>query len=253
VDPSDQQTNYVVTLVDGILVVGHPTELITWSNPAPISYGTPLGSAQLDATVNVPGVSAYAPTNGAVLDTGTNTLSVIFTPTDSVDFSNVVDTATLVILPVSLTVTASNFTRQFGAANPEFTGTITGLTNGDDISATYSCSATASSPSGTYAIVPSLVDPDQEQTNYTLSLNNGTLTITGSPSIQVKAAKQSGNLFTITWSSTPSQSYQIQSTTKLSRTGWVNLGSPVTATSSTASASDPITNSEMFYRIVLLP
>ena len=52
-----------------------------------------------------------------------------------------------------------------------------GLTNGDNITAAYSCSATTSSPAGTYSIVPSLVDPNNRQTNYTVSLVSGTLTV----------------------------------------------------------------------------
>ncbi len=58
-----------------------------------------------------------------------------------------------------------------------FTGTITGLTNGDDIAASYSTTATSSSPAGTYPIIPSLVDPNNRETNYTVTLVNGTLTV----------------------------------------------------------------------------
>ena len=111
----------------------------------------------------MPGSFAYNPTNGAVLNTGTNTLSVIFTPTDTVDYSSVTDSVSLVVSPAPLTVTAANASRAYGQANPVFTGTITGLTNGDNITATYSCSATTNSPVGTYPIVPSLVDPDNRR------------------------------------------------------------------------------------------
>jgi hypothetical protein len=252
-DPDDRLANYIVNVVDGILVVGHPAESLTWSNPAPINYGTAITSAQLDAAVNVLGNYAYSPGSGAVLNAGTNTLSVIFSPTDTFDYSNVLDTVSLVVLPVPLTVTASNATRPFGAANPVFTGSITGLANADDITATYTCSANSSSPVGTYPIVAALVDPYKRQTNYTVSLKNGTLTVTGAPGIQITSAKQSGNLFTITWSATASQTYQIQYTTNLSRSGWANLGGPIAATNTTAKVSDPITNSEKFYRVMLVP
>jgi len=71
---------------------------LTWTNPSPITYGTPLGSAQLNASANVPGSYAYNPTNGTVLAAGTNTLSVIFTPADAVDYSNAVGSVSLVVL-----------------------------------------------------------------------------------------------------------------------------------------------------------
>src|SRR5208337_2717502 len=80
-------------------------------------------------------------------------------------------------VPGVLVVTAANQWRTYGAANPALTGTVTGLQNGDDITATFGTSATPGSPVGTYAIVPSLSDPDGELTNYNVTINNGTLTI----------------------------------------------------------------------------
>jgi hypothetical protein len=73
-------------------------EVITWANPAPITYGTALTSNQLDATANVCGTFAYTPTNGTVLNPGTNTLTVVFTPTDTVDYSTMTDSVSLVVL-----------------------------------------------------------------------------------------------------------------------------------------------------------
>ncbi len=55
---------------------------ITWADPASISYGTPLSSAQLNARAVVPGTFIYIPDAGDVLPTGTHTLSVTFIPAD---------------------------------------------------------------------------------------------------------------------------------------------------------------------------
>lgn len=68
------------------LVIAQGTPVITWAAPAPITYGTALGSAQLNATANVPGTFAYTPASGTVLGAGSRTLSVIFTPTDATDY-----------------------------------------------------------------------------------------------------------------------------------------------------------------------
>jgi hypothetical protein len=54
---------------------------VTWAMPAAIPYGTPLSSAQLDATANVAGSFVYSPSAGTVLQPGQNALSVMFTPT----------------------------------------------------------------------------------------------------------------------------------------------------------------------------
>jgi hypothetical protein len=67
--------------------VAQATPTITWANPAAITYGTALSSTQLNATANVPGTFVYSPAAGAVLTAGTHTLSVAFTPTDSVDYT----------------------------------------------------------------------------------------------------------------------------------------------------------------------
>jgi Flp pilus assembly CpaE family ATPase len=53
---------------------------VTWATPAPIVYGTPLGTAQLNASASVPGTFAYTPSEGYVLPVGTHTLWVTFTP-----------------------------------------------------------------------------------------------------------------------------------------------------------------------------
>ncbi len=177
VDPGHRLTNYSVTLNNGMLTVFSVSATVMWTNPAPIVYGTPLGGSQLDASANVPGNFAYNPANGAVLNAGTNTLSVVFTPTDTNDYSGSTNTVTLVVSPAPLAVTAANASRPFGQSNPVFIGTLTGVTNNDNITATYSSAATSGSPAGTYPIVPALVDPGHRLTNYSVTLNNGTLTV----------------------------------------------------------------------------
>src|SRR5438477_11949680 len=57
-------------------------------------------------------------------------------------------------LTLASSVTAADANRLYGDPNPAFTGTITGIKNADNITATYASAATAASPVGTYAIVP---------------------------------------------------------------------------------------------------
>jgi probable HAF family extracellular repeat protein len=83
----------------------------------------------------------------------------------------------LTVAPAPLTVTAGNAQKVYGAAIPVLTGTITGIQNGDNISATYATAATPASPVGTYAIAPTLVDPTGKLGNYKVTLINGTLTV----------------------------------------------------------------------------
>jgi hypothetical protein len=77
-----------------------------------------------------------------------------------------------------LSVSADSVSRAYGSPNPIFTGTILGIQNGDAVTATYTTTATPSSDVGTYPIMPILIDPNGRLSNYNVTVNNGTLTIT---------------------------------------------------------------------------
>ncbi|MGD0097245.1 MAG: dihydroorotate dehydrogenase [Terracidiphilus sp.] len=63
------------------------TPAITWTKPAPITYGTRLNSTQLNAIASVPGTFVYAPAFGTALTAGRHTLSVTFIPTDTANYA----------------------------------------------------------------------------------------------------------------------------------------------------------------------
>jgi len=72
---------------------------LTWPNPAPITFGTPLSGTQLNATDNAlgGGTFVYNPAAPTVLPAGTSTLSVTFTPNNG---NYGVETATV---PITVT------------------------------------------------------------------------------------------------------------------------------------------------------
>lgn len=67
--------------------VAQATPTITWATPAPIVLGTALSGTQLNATANVQGSFVYTPGVGTVLAAGNQTLSVVFTPADTADYT----------------------------------------------------------------------------------------------------------------------------------------------------------------------
>ena len=84
------------------ITVTQATPVITWPTPAAITVGTPLSNTQLDATASfggnsLPGTFQYTPGSGTVLAAGTYTLSVLFTPTDTLDFTTATATVQLVV------------------------------------------------------------------------------------------------------------------------------------------------------------
>jgi hypothetical protein len=66
------------------------TPVVSWSDPADIVYGTPLGATQLNATANVAGTFTYAPPAGTLLHAGASQpLSADFAPSDGTDYNAV--------------------------------------------------------------------------------------------------------------------------------------------------------------------
>ena len=124
---------------------------------------------------------------------------------------------TLTVGQATLTVTAANASRAYGAANPVFSATATGAQGSDSFTLTASSAATSSSPVGTYPIVP--LATGANLSNYTVVYVDGTLTV-GQATLTVTAANasraygaanpvfsatatgaQSGDTFTLTASS----------------------------------------------------
>ena len=99
--------------------------IISWATPAPITYGTPLSSAQLNATASVPGTFVYTPGAGTILGVGSQTLSVTFTPTDTTDYTTATATVQLTVnqaTPAALTTPTPGST--FAGPSVTFTWTL---------------------------------------------------------------------------------------------------------------------------------
>jgi len=112
---------------------------INWNNPAPIQYGTPLSSVQLDATAtifgNTPssqGTFTYTPGSGTVLPAGLDSLELEFTPFVSGEyFAPIVDSVPIDVTPAPLTITANNATKPYSSPLPTLSVSYKGFVNGD--------------------------------------------------------------------------------------------------------------------------
>jgi hypothetical protein len=240
-----------VTVTNAFTFVGTPA--ITWAAPAPLVYGTALDAGRLDATANVPGAFVYTPGVGAALDSGPNVLSVLFSPSNTDDYDTVTNTVNLVVNLAPLSVTASNASRLYGLTNPVFTGSILGLQNADNISATYTSIATSATAPGSVPIVPQLADPDHRLTNYQVSVVDGLLTILPAATPAFQAISQSGGTLTFAWSSIPQEVYQVQYNTNLAATNWSIFAASIIATNITAAITDSVASTQRYYRVLLVP
>ncbi|MBS0633489.1 MAG: hypothetical protein JSS11_16385 [Verrucomicrobia bacterium] len=145
---------------------------ITWSAPSAITYGTALSSTQLNASSGgVPGTFVYrlGSATGTVISAGTvlnagdsQTLWVVFTPTDSVNYSQASQTTTLTVNKATATITLSNlFQLHYSGSHVP-----TAVTSpaGKTVTFTYDGSGTAPSSIGSYIIAATISDTNYQGT-----------------------------------------------------------------------------------------
>jgi hypothetical protein len=107
------------------LVGGTPA--VSWPSPTSIVYGTTLGAAQLNATATLQGSFSYSPAAGTVLNAGTHTLSVTFTPNDSSHWASATKTTTFTVDKAAPVVTVTGGTFTYDAQPHSASGTATGV------------------------------------------------------------------------------------------------------------------------------
>src|SRR6266705_3649877 len=131
----------------------------TVSCPATVTYN---GSAQTPCTATVTGIGGLNQTLTVSytnnINAGTATASASFAGDANHNASS--DSKTFQISKVTLTVTADNKTRVYGASNPTFTASYSGFVGGQTLATSgitgtpaLNTTADANSPVGTYPIV----------------------------------------------------------------------------------------------------
>ena len=181
-DPSGKLGNYAVSSTNGTLNVTAAALSVT-ANNASRAYGitNPVFTGTITGLQNGDNITAnYATTATVTSPVGSYPITpTLVDPSGKlVNYTVSSTNGALNVTAAALSVTASNASRAYGVTNPVFTGTITGIQNGDNITANYATTATVSSPVATYPITPSLVDPSGKLGNYAVSSTNGTLTVT---------------------------------------------------------------------------
>ena len=146
------------------------------------TYGVtnPIFTGTLNGVVNGDNITAnYTCTATTNSSPGTYTITVSLNDPSVrlTNYTTSLTNGTLTISKAALVVTVTNVSRTYGATDPALGGTMTGLTNNDNITAVYNTTAVTNSAPGTYPITVSLSDPDSRLGNYTLTTNTATLTI----------------------------------------------------------------------------
>jgi polygalacturonase len=148
--------NYVGAAT-GTLVIAPATPVISWSAPAPIVYGTPLGAAQLNASASTPGQFAYTPAAGTVLDAGADQpLKVTFTPTDTLNYTSASAATAITVNQAVATISLAPLQSTYdGTAKP-----VTATTNPVGLATriTYDGLSAAPVNAGSYLVQADIVD-----------------------------------------------------------------------------------------------
>ncbi|HJQ65068.1 MAG TPA: MBG domain-containing protein, partial [Gemmatimonadales bacterium] len=184
-DPDGKLANYAITVNNGTLTVGAAALSVTGADASrvygganPVFTGTLLGVKNGD---NITATYGSAATPASPVGSHPIVPALVDPNTKLGNYTVTSNNGTLTVSAATLSVTANDSTRPYGFANPVLTGTITGVQNGDNITATYASSAIPASPVGSYPIVPTLVDPDGKLGNYTVTTTNGALLVTIQP------------------------------------------------------------------------
>jgi hypothetical protein len=171
--------NYTVTVVPGTLTITKATGPLTVTvNNATRLYGAanPAFTSTVAGALNGDTfIITYATTATAASPVGNYAIVPTVSGAAAANYSIITNNGTLTITAAPLTVAANNASRAYGAANPTFTSTVTGLVNGDSVTVSYATTATATSAPGTYPITATVTGA--ALANYTLNVTPGTLTV----------------------------------------------------------------------------
>lgn len=184
-DPNGKLGNYTVSNTAGTLTINKADQVITWANPADITYGTALGAAQLNATVagvaggSAAGALTYTPAAGTVLNAGNGqTLSVSAAATTN--YNAAAATVIINVNKAALVVTADDKSRAKGAGNPATSYTVFGLVSGDSTTGapTITMPTVGTGEVGVFPIAIA-AGSFNAGANYNVTFVPGKLTVTG--------------------------------------------------------------------------
>jgi hypothetical protein len=180
-DPDGRLANYTVSSPDGTLHVSKATLTVdvdavsrTYGADNPALTGTVTGQKNGEAFA-----ADYSTSAGSASPVGSYDVAAALAGATLVNYDVVVHGAgRLTVTPAALTVTPADVARPYGSPNPVLTGSVVGIQNGDNITATYATAATDASPAGTYDVTAGLADPDGKLGNYVVTSNVGHLAVT---------------------------------------------------------------------------
>ena len=166
-------SNYAIKFVPSTLTVT-PAALVVTADDKTATYG---GNYSLSATyaglVNGDTAQAELAVDALTVDQ-VGTYSIVASGVSNANYAVTYVPGTLTVTPAALTVKVDNASKTYGAANPEFSASYSGLVGDDTAVATLGTLADKRSAVGTYAITASGID----NANYKVTYIDGALDVT---------------------------------------------------------------------------
>lgn len=191
--PTSLAGNYTISINGGTLAITQRPVSVTASSASRL-YGdaNPAFTASISGTnppgttdLNLLNLAGLAVTSAATAASNVGNYPVTASGLDATNpnFSINYVNGVLTVNPAPVTLTANDASRQYGDANPTFTGVVSGLKQGDTAasvltSEVFTTPATTGSNVGSYAIAPSARVIDS---NYTVNYQQGKLTVNPAP------------------------------------------------------------------------
>lgn len=212
-----------------------PTQIvptILWQQPSDIAYGTPLDGNQLNAVALNPNTNAvvsgtftYMPDFGTIFGLGTQTLSVVFTPSDTTTYAGASAFTTVNVVPATPSIILNTGTYSFDGLAHAATASILGVDGVTpvvgDLTITYNGSLDPPTAPGEYIVEADFTSSDP---NYASTSATDVLVINSLVQLQSNASDSS--LVDLVWTGTVGNDQvrfdQIDATTIQVTTSMVN-------------------------------
>jgi hypothetical protein len=180
-DPEGKLSNYDLTTNLAQVNVTPATLTINANSVTKIYGQTVTLTGSISGVLNNDGITPLFISQGASPTANVGSYAISDPPQDPHNklhnYHVVENGATVTVLPAPLTVVANNAARAYGDVNPNLTGAVSGLVNGDVITGVFGTTAIQSSNVGSYPITASLSDPSGKLGNYAVTSTAGALTV----------------------------------------------------------------------------
>jgi alpha-tubulin suppressor-like RCC1 family protein len=237
------------------------TFMATAASTTPLSYQWQFNGLNLTDSARISGAQTHSLTLWGMLPTDVGNYQLVIANTYGAITSSVA-TLTMTVSPTPVITSQPQSLTNLAGTTASFVVTASGTPplgyqwqfNGTNLTDTLRVAGSQSA----FLNITNLLAADAG--NYQVIVTNSAGSVTSSVASltvvlppQFQPVLATGGNLQFAWNALPGRTYQLQYKSDLLQTNWSALGSPITAVGGAVSTSDAMTNSQRFYRVILLP